>query len=180
MGTPVHNYLATVPAKIIPEIASPRTPGAPPHKPELPAQTAPAVDAPSGSNAPAVDPVPAEMRSRAEKLDTHDWVLSVFDNTLYSPVELWPKQDKIGDQLTYSRKEWHSDPVAIATSAAVITGTSASGKRPRESEGSESTLRTKKAKKGKKARATKSMKGEPATKPARRSLRIMGRRGKSS
>ncbi|KAI0765475.1 hypothetical protein C8Q74DRAFT_1056448 [Fomes fomentarius] len=197
MRMPIHNYTTTVPAKIVPEIASPRTPAAP-HNPEVPAQIAPTVDAPSGSNAPAVDPVPAEMRSRAEKLDTHTWVLSAFCEALYDPEELWPKQDKSGNQMTQysnSRKECHSNSGAVATSAAV-TGTSASGKRPRESEESESTPRTKKARKGKQAKAAKGhMKGDgsmaqaneaqepatkPTTKPTRRSLRIMGRRGKSS
>ncbi|KAI0765455.1 hypothetical protein C8Q74DRAFT_1205940 [Fomes fomentarius] len=140
------------PARITqPEIAPPPAPAAP-HNPEDPAEVAPAVDAPSGSNAPAVDPVPAEMRSRAEKLDTHDWVLSVFDKALCRPVKRWPKQDKIEDQLArYKLKEWHSIP-----SADVPLMGASGGKRLRGSEDSGDTRapRAKKAKKGKKGMAS--------------------------
>ncbi len=153
-GTPVHNHTATVPAKIVPAIASPHTPAAL-DNPDVPAQIAPAVDgAPSGSNAPAVDAVPAAMRSRAEKLDSYTWVLSVFDNALYGPEERWPVQDKIGDQLArYKLKEWHSHPSADVP--LMMVGASG-GKRLRGSEDSGDSRappRAKKAKKGKKGKA---------------------------
>ncbi|KAI0765464.1 hypothetical protein C8Q74DRAFT_1336563 [Fomes fomentarius] len=125
------------PARVTqPEIAPPPAPV--PHNPEVPAQVAPAVagDARSGSNAPAVDPVPSEMRCRAEKLDTHDWVLSVFDDALYGRAALWPKQDKIEDQLAHHKlKERHSDP-SVAVPSAAVTVTNAGGKRSRGSEDS--------------------------------------------
>ncbi|KAI0765467.1 hypothetical protein C8Q74DRAFT_1288562 [Fomes fomentarius] len=135
-------------------IPSPPAPAAS-HNPELPA---PAVYAPSDSNAPVVDPVPAEMRSRAEKLDTHDWVLSIFDKALYRIVKRWPKQDKIDDQLArYKLKEWHSNPSDNVPAAGA---SAAGGKRLRGSQDSDSgggtrAPRAKKAKKGKKGKATK-------------------------
>ncbi|KAI0787344.1 hypothetical protein C8Q74DRAFT_1348287 [Fomes fomentarius] len=131
-------------------------------------QIAAAGVAPSGSNAQrtTVGLVPVEIRSRAEKLDSHTWVLSTFKDAIFDTTTMWPLQDKIEDQLAqYAPKEWHSNPTAVTTSMAV-TGTSASGKRHRASgsEGSEGTPQAKKAKKGKKAKATQGARGGGSTK----------------